>query len=143
MIWFVAFVPCCLFAAFRAGLPNQMWDFDWGSAEATFTLMLNRYEKIARGMAALAVALLIAAVFSHEKMGVGTKAAFAGAALYSSLFSGWLGWAYESYLHARYPRVGARGPSNYSTTKLSVTYALAASAVMLLAVGLFSFARAL
>lgn len=124
-----------LWVAIRVTLPSVNVDLDFDNAHATFTILLDKYLVIARGLVALDVVLSFLAAYRQSEMPA--HCCLAGAVC-GILFCVWLTSQYEMYLQVRYPRFngGQLGPSNYSAGKRAVTLALGWGMVLFSVVGL-------
>lgn len=124
-----------LLVAIRVTLPSVNVDLDFDNAHATFTILLDKYLLIARGLIALDVVLSFLAASRQESMPA--HCCLAGAVC-GILFCVWLTSQYEIYLQNRYPRFngGSLGPSVYTAGKRAVTLALGWGMVLFTVIGL-------
>jgi len=125
--------PFILWAYFRVSLPNTSFEFDFDTAHATFSLLLDRFVGLARTIMAVGFGMALASKYTHASSDV-VYLCLAGA-VYGLLFNVYLVLRYESYLHCRYPRNGIPGQSNYTVSRYSLTLALGFSAVFMTLVG--------
>ena len=125
--------PFVLWAYFRVSLPNTSFEFDFDTAHATFSLLLDRFVGLARTIMAVGFGMALASKYTHASSDA-VCLCLAGA-VYGLLFNVYLVLRYESYLHCRYPRNGMPGQSNYTVSRYALTLALGFSAVFLTLVG--------
>lgn len=121
-------VPFVIWLFYRLILANQRWEFDWDTANSTFTLLLGHYLSTVKWMIVLDILLAIAAV-RMEVSGAAARFGLAGA-VYGTLFTVWLLQRYEAYLHEKYLRNGEAGVSPYTTSQYAITLALGLSTVL-------------
>jgi len=126
--------PFVLWAYFRVSLPNTSFEFDFDTAHATFSLLLDRFVSLARVLMAVGFGMALASKYTHASSDV-VYLCLAGA-VYGLLFNIYLVLRYESYLHSKYPRNGMPGQSNYTVSRYALTLALGFSAVFLTLVGI-------
>ena len=128
--------PFILWAYFRVSLPNTSFEFDFDTAHATFSLLLDRFVGLARTIMAVGFGMALASKYTHASSDA-VCLCLAGA-VYGLLFNVWIVTCYESYLHIRYPRNGMSGQSNYTVSRYALTLALGFSAVFLTVIGVIS-----
>jgi hypothetical protein len=128
--------PLVLWAYFRVSLPNTTFEFDFDTAHATFSLMIDRFIGIARTIMAVGFGMALASKYTHASSDV-VICCLAGA-IYGFLFNVYLVCRYETYLHLRYPRNGMPGQSNYTVSRYATTLALGWSAMFLTLVGVIA-----
>ena len=130
--------PLVLWGFFRVSLANTTFEFDFDTAHATFSLMIDRFIGLARVLMAVGFGMALASKYTHASSDA-VLSCLAGA-VYGLLFNVYLVLRYESYLHCRYPRNGMPGQSNYTVSRYALTLALGFSAVFLTLIGVISAA---
>jgi hypothetical protein len=140
VLWIFIVIPAAIWCVLRLILPNQRWEFDFDVTHATFTLLLDRYQKISGWMIATSLA---GAAYGRwrgsEESGVQCCLL---AALYAFFFIVYTVTRYEGYLHSKYRQDGRTGESPYTTSQYALTRTMGYSAVIFLLMGItMVFAR--
>jgi len=125
-------LPFLLFAAIRIQTKSVNVELDFDISHGTFYAFLSAYSKFFYFLAASGsiVAYRLAA---YSRDGAVTLIV---SSLLSLLFVAWITFRYEMYMHARYPRNGMIGGSNYTPNAYAVTLALGLSSLFLFCDGL-------
>lgn len=131
MNWIYPAIVAVLWAVIRVTLPNVPIDLDFDTSHGTFFIVMGNYISLARGMAILD---LLLAWFSRDNPGA-VRVCLSGA-LCGIFFCVYLVFAYERYLHGRYPKNGGPSMSNYTPTKYATTLTLGLATVVFTVMGI-------
>ena len=124
-------VPLLVFFGLMLILKPGSYELDFDVNHGTFISLYGPYGRIACG---ISIAGFIGAfVFSYASPDAALCLFLS--AIEALLFAVWLLFRYERYLHARYPRSGGLGASNYTKLAYAVTVSLGFSALFMFVLG--------
>lgn len=133
MFWIFIALPAAIWCILRLILPNQRWEFDFDVTHATFFLLIDRYQKVAGWM--IAVAFATACYGRWRGTPESGVQCCLEAAFYAFAFIVYTLTRYENYLQTVYRRDGRIGESPYTTSQYALTRTLGYSAVIFLLMG--------
>lgn len=128
-------LPLVLWGVLRLILPSGPREMDQNAHKGSFFALLILYSVFFYAIVAISSVLML---HIHGPASVSLMFAM----IYALLFNGWTTYAYEGYLHVRYPRglpgpmsQPQLGPSTYTVGRYALTLTLAVSSFLLFVVG--------
>jgi len=129
-------LPLTLWGMLRLLLPSGPREMDQNAHKGSFFALLILYSLFFYVIVAISCVLMLRV---HGQASLVLMFAM----IYALLFNGWTTYAYEGYLHVRYPRgivpnqllQPQLGPSTYTVGRYALTLTLAVSSFLLFVVG--------